>query len=182
MDLGQAEAALSDCNSALRLDPHGPGAFICRAKCYRALGQLENARADARRVVEVTEKNTDYFWARDYRLSAFAILGQPQEAAELALAVFTNERLRDWAPVLEANVEMERIPQKAFALAMARWKLGDKDQARRWYEKGVQWMDKKQNPDPLHFLDDKDLPRFRDEAAALLGIPVKPPAGKEKPK
>ena len=63
---------------------------------------------------------------------------------------------------------------------MARWKLGDKDEARQWYEKGVQWMDKTKNKDLLRFLDDKDLPRFRDETAAMLGIPVKPPAGKEK--
>ena len=40
---------------------------------------------------------------------------------------------------------------------------GDKEQARLWYDRAVQWMEKNQP-------QDKELPRFRAEAAALLGI------------
>ena len=50
-----------------------------------------------------------------------------------------------------------------FFLAMARWRQGDKEQARLWYDRAVQWMEKNQP-------QDKELPRFRAEAAALLGI------------
>jgi predicted exporter len=41
--------------------------------------------------------------------------------------------------------------------------VGNKDEARRWYEKGVQWMDKKAPTREL-------LIRFRSEAAELLGV------------
>jgi serine/threonine protein kinase len=55
-----------------------------------------------------------------------------------------------------------------FFLAMARWQLGDKEQARRWYDKAVCWMDQ-------HRPKDEELRRFRDEAAALLRPPAPPP-------
>ncbi len=50
-----------------------------------------------------------------------------------------------------------------FFLAMAHWKLGEKDKARQWYERAVQWMDKNQSTN-------EELRRFRAEAAALLGV------------
>jgi non-specific serine/threonine protein kinase/serine/threonine-protein kinase len=50
-----------------------------------------------------------------------------------------------------------------FFLAMAHWKLGDKEQARRWYDKAVAWMEKNQ-PQYTEFR------RYRAEAAELLGI------------
>jgi WD40 repeat protein len=50
-----------------------------------------------------------------------------------------------------------------FFLAMAHCQLGAKDQARRWYEQAMRWMDQ-------HKPQDEELSRFRAEAAALLGI------------
>jgi tetratricopeptide (TPR) repeat protein len=49
-----------------------------------------------------------------------------------------------------------------FFLAMAHWHLGEKEKAREWYDRGVHCIDKNQ---PHH----EELPRFRAEAAALLG-------------
>ena len=49
---------------------------------------------------------------------------------------------------------------------MARWQLGDKDQARIWFDKSVRWMEKGKQDDP-------QLKRFRTEAAELLGIKTK---------
>jgi tetratricopeptide (TPR) repeat protein len=46
-------------------------------------------------------------------------------------------------------------------LAMAHWRLGDRDQARTWLDRAVQWMDKHQ---PHH----DELRRFRAEAEAML--------------
>jgi tetratricopeptide (TPR) repeat protein len=51
----------------------------------------------------------------------------------------------------------------AVFIAMARWQLGERDEARRWYEKAVEWMKTKPNDDELR--------RFRSEAAVLLGSP-----------
>ena len=52
-----------------------------------------------------------------------------------------------------------------FFLAMTRWQLGDKDEARKWYDKAVEWMEKN-SP------DNEELRRFRAEAAELLGLAV----------
>jgi hypothetical protein len=46
---------------------------------------------------------------------------------------------------------------------MAHWQLGGKSEARKWYDQGVQWMEK-------HKPHDDELRRFRAEAAQLLGI------------
>jgi Flp pilus assembly protein TadD len=61
-----------------------------------------------------------------------------------------------------------------FFLAMAHWELGNKDEARKWYEKAVEWMEKNNPNNP-------ELERFRAEAAELLaGKPVAD-ANTEKP-
>ncbi len=50
-----------------------------------------------------------------------------------------------------------------FFLAMAHWQLDEKDKARTWYDKAVQWMDQNKPKDP-------EICRFRAEAAALLKV------------
>ena len=54
-----------------------------------------------------------------------------------------------------------------FFLAMVHWRLGDKQQARKWYDRTVQWMEK-------NWPTDEELRRFRSEAAELLGLPESP--------
>ena len=46
---------------------------------------------------------------------------------------------------------------------MAHWQLGHQDEARRCYDKSVEWMEK-------HGQANEELKRFRAEAAELLGI------------
>ena len=53
-----------------------------------------------------------------------------------------------------------------FFLAMAHWHLGNKDQARSWFDQAVSWMDKNQP-------ENEELRRFRAEAAELLGLKEK---------
>ena len=55
----------------------------------------------------------------------------------------------------------EDISPNIFYLATALWQLGVKEESRRWYDKAVEWMDK-------HKTNDKELVRFRDEAAKLI--------------
>jgi hypothetical protein len=56
---------------------------------------------------------------------------------------------------------------------MAHWQLGDKPEARRWHDKGVQWI-------ALNQPDDPQLFDFQAEAAALLGMPApSTPAGQK---
>jgi tetratricopeptide (TPR) repeat protein len=50
-----------------------------------------------------------------------------------------------------------------FFLAMAHHRAGHKDQARKWYDKGIAWMDKHAPRNPT-------LLRYRGEAASVLGV------------
>jgi Flp pilus assembly protein TadD len=63
-----------------------------------------------------------------------------------------------------------------FFLAMAHWQLKNQDEARRWYDKAVAWVDKNQPKD-------EELLRFRAEAAQLLGVAEQlPPPVEVKPR
>jgi hypothetical protein len=54
-------------------------------------------------------------------------------------------------------------PTELTFLAMTHWQLGDKSQARSWYDKAVQWMDMNQSKD-------EELIGFLAEAAELLDV------------
>ena len=170
--LGQAESGVADCDSAIRLLPRNTDGYFFRALCYRALGQAEKARADARRILELTDKEAERHSPR--RMLAFEFLGEPQQAVEVAMAMVKSGAPQDKFNFLEGE---GWDPHCAFVLAMVRWKLGQKEEARRWYDKGVKWMDEDKTRSRC---EDETFVRFRDEAAAMLGIPLKPPAAKEK--
>jgi WD40 repeat protein/serine/threonine protein kinase len=70
------------------------------------------------------------------------------------------------ATALDAAKNGGPTPAVLAFLAMAHWQLGDKPQARSWYDKTVQWMDKNQPKD-------EELIGFRAEAAAMLGLEQK---------
>jgi tetratricopeptide (TPR) repeat protein len=53
-----------------------------------------------------------------------------------------------------------------FFLAMAHWQLGHMDEARKWHDQAVEWMDKNQP-------DNEGLRRFRAEAAQVIGMKEK---------
>ena len=55
-------------------------------------------------------------------------------------------------------------------LAMAHGRLGDKEEGRKWYDKGVEWMEKNHS-------DDGGLKHMRAEAAELLGVKEGVPSG-----
>ena len=81
----------------------------------------------------------------------------------------------DWKAAraaLEKSMELRKGGDSFdwFFLAMAHWQLGDKEQARKWYDQGVTWMEK-------NAPQDEELRRFRAEAAALLDLPHSPKGG-----
>jgi serine/threonine protein kinase/Flp pilus assembly protein TadD len=80
-------------------------------------------------------------------------------------------RTGEWKHAVEALTESMRLHKGGdatdwFFLAMAHWQLGDKEQGRAWYDRAVQWMDKKQP-------SDEELRQFRAEAAELLKVDKK---------
>ena len=80
------------------LAPDDAQSYMCRAGLYDAVGQSERAREDARtalKLLDPADKANWGFWEYNFRIDAFSILGQPQQAADEALALFKAEGLRD---------------------------------------------------------------------------------------
>ncbi len=78
-------------------------------------------------------------------------------------------RARDWQAAATALTTAMRLRNGGdsiewFFLAMTHGQLGQKAEARKWYDRAVEWMDKNKP-------QEAELRRYRAEAAALLGIP-----------
>src|SRR5262249_47346195 len=95
----------------------------------------------------------------------------PQQAPTWQGLGMAHYRLGGWKARVEGPEESRALqqnpkaghPAQGFFLAMARWQLGQKDEARKWFDRAVRWMDQQ---DPR----DEELRRFRAEAVELLGI------------
>jgi Tfp pilus assembly protein PilF len=82
-------------------------------------------------------------------------------------------RTGDWKASIEAlekSCALQHDPRGGdafqwFFLAMAHGKLGEKDTARVWYDRAVEWTDK-------HARNSENLRTCRAEAAELLGVKV----------
>jgi tetratricopeptide (TPR) repeat protein len=78
-------------------------------------------------------------------------------------------RAGDWKAAIEALKKSDELLKgkelsfNAFFLAMAQWRLGNKAEARKWYDQAVQWMEKNQPKN-------EELVRFRAEAEKLLEL------------
>jgi tetratricopeptide (TPR) repeat protein len=106
---------------------------------------------------------------RAVALARRAVELAPQKRACWNTLGAVEYRAGDWRAAIEAMEKSESLASggyfdfNGFLLAMARWQLGQRDEARTWYDKSVDWMEKK---DPKNC----ELVRFRAEAAALLGL------------
>jgi len=82
----------------------------------------------------------------------------------LGIAQYKLEEYRQAVETLKRTLTLNGDDAFApFFLAMAHWQLGDKEQSRQWFDKGVQWMD-------AHNANSETMVRFRNEAAELLGV------------
>jgi tetratricopeptide (TPR) repeat protein len=170
---------------------HKAGGYYARGWLYAALKQHEKAMADFEKAVQlgVTHagvlNNMAWYLATcpdpKFRDAAQAVtLGK--KAVELAPTDGTiwntlgaaRYRNGDWQAAVEALQKSDELLDgaqlsfNAFFLAMAHWRLGDREQARTWYDRAIAWMDQ-------HNPGDDELKRFRAEAAALLGVKDPPP-------
>jgi serine/threonine protein kinase/tetratricopeptide (TPR) repeat protein len=118
--------------------------------------------------------------SRAVELAKQAVARAPQEGNYWNTLGVAQFRAGDWNAALLALKKSMALRQGGdsadwFFLAMAHWQQDDKEQARKWYDLAVQWMEQ-------HQPQDQDLLRFRAEAAAQLGLPDPPtPKGKERP-
>jgi tetratricopeptide (TPR) repeat protein len=109
--------------------------------------------------------------ARAIELARKAAEKAPRAGIWNTLAV-AHYRTGAWKAAIEALEKSEALaPDKhlafnGFFLAMAHWQLDQKGEARKWYDRSVQWMEKSQP-------QNEELRRFRAEAEELLGIKAK---------
>jgi protein O-GlcNAc transferase len=97
-----------------------------------------------------------------------AVALEPAEGAywnTLGEAYYHLGHWKESVQALEKSVSLRKggNSEDYFFLAMAHWQLSHKDEAKKWYAKGVAWMEK-------HQPKDRELLRYRAEAAKLLGV------------
>jgi eukaryotic-like serine/threonine-protein kinase len=105
-------------------------------------------------------------------LAKIAVEAEPKRSLGWKTLGLVQYRAGDWKAAVAALEKSMALGQPdvafiSFHLAQAHWRLGDKEQARRWYERARLWMDK-------NMPDDGGLQRFRAETAELLGIKEEP--------
>jgi tetratricopeptide (TPR) repeat protein/serine/threonine protein kinase len=183
--LGDYEAAAECYRTAIRLDPEKPLAHSNLGTALSRLGRLDEALAAHRKALDLDPKLgracADTAWILATR--ADVRLRDPREALALAIKAVqldpadplnygclgvAHYRTGNWkaaVPALEKFVQLSGGGDGSgwFFLAMAHWQLGNKPEARRWYDKAVEWMSRLEE-------SDEEMNRFQQEAAELLKI------------
>jgi tetratricopeptide (TPR) repeat protein len=194
--MGEFDKALADYSEAIRLDPKSSDCCRRRGEAYYQKHDFERTIADFEKAIELQQEEpalyNDLAWLlvtcperRVWKPARAVELAKKATERELGDAAFWNTlgaaqyRAGDHEAAIKTLGKSMELPsgedaRNWFFFAMAHWQLKHTEEARRWYDKGAAWMEK----DKSH---DEELLRFRAEAADLLGITAKPPAGKEKP-
>jgi serine/threonine protein kinase/Flp pilus assembly protein TadD len=163
-------------------------------KCNRAhalarKGRLDEAIAEYRRAIACEPKlpaeiYNDFAWllatCPDPRLRNYPqAVESAKKAVQLApgagavwntlgVALYRSGNWKEAIAALEKSVTLRNGGDSFdwFFLAMTNRQLGEKDKARRWYDKAVRWMEKNRPAD-------EELRRLRSEAAQVLGVEKK---------
>jgi serine/threonine protein kinase/Flp pilus assembly protein TadD len=193
---GRADEAIDSYRKAIALDPKSGMAHYSlgfalleeKGRLDEVIAEFQSAIACQRRDVQLHPEN----WISHNDLAWYLVtcphlpLRDPVEGVKLAAKVVGHlpNYARGWNTLgaahyyarncKDAIAALEKSTQLSnggnsynwFFLAMAHWQLGDKEKARQYYDKAVQWMDK-------NMPKNKELGRFRVEAAELLKIEAK---------
>jgi tetratricopeptide (TPR) repeat protein len=179
------DRALANLNEAIRLDQEDAVAWHNRGQAYAGLHQYDKALFNLNKAIKLDSKNANFCnhlaWlfatCPDHRFrdagkavefAKEAVRLAPTDGAALNTLGVARYRAGEWMLAVEAlnkSMDMSEGGNSFdwFFLAMAHWHLGEKDKARQWYEKAVEWMEKDKPPND-------QLRRFRAEAEELLGI------------
>ncbi len=104
---------------------------------------------------------------RAVEMATKAIQLQPMGAQILNTLGVAHYRAENWQAAIHALLKSEELSPNnrtgfnAFFLAMAHWHLNQKEEARKWFDRGVVWMGNNKHGAELH--------RFRAEASELMG-------------
>jgi tetratricopeptide (TPR) repeat protein len=182
---GGLDEAITSFKEAIRLQPDLADAHSNLGEALRYQGKLDEAIACYHEAIrlqpDLADAHDGLAWLlatchdakirdipRAVALARRAVGQEPQQRTYWSTLGAAHYRAGDWKAAVAALERARELGNGGdaswFFLAMARWQLGDKEQARRWYGEAVAWMDKEKPP------QDEELKRFRAEAAGLLGI------------
>ena len=158
---GKIDEAIPAYRKVIELDPQAAWPRDNLARCLNA----------AARALATQGEPASGDWTRAVNLANEAIDLKSQVGVywkTLGVAHYRAASWKDAVAALEKSMELSKGSNSFdwFFLAMAHWQLGDKDKAREWYERAVQWMDNNQS-------GNEELRRFREEAAELLELKEK---------
>jgi tetratricopeptide (TPR) repeat protein len=183
------DEAVAAYRKVIELDPKNSSAYFWLGKTLESQGKLDETVACFRKSVELDPNHAgahyiSLLWlltnCREAKLrdpqegldvARKAVQLAPQSADAWQMLGWAHYRMGDWKAcigALEKSCALQDNPKGGdaaqwFFLAMAHWRLGEKDKAREWYDRAAAWMDK-------HDPNSRDLRRFRAEAAELLGL------------
>jgi serine/threonine protein kinase/Tfp pilus assembly protein PilF len=178
---GRLEDALHHAEKAIELDPFNALGHINHGMVLSYLERCEEAASEFRKAVELRPDGSSavlawahlfnfYYTCPDHydltealRHAQSAYEARPEREREtLAMALF---RKGDYAEVKRIGLVLfdEDSKRTWFPLVITFWHLGEKTEARKFYDRSVTWMDEHQPNNPR-------LIRQRQEAAELLGI------------
>jgi serine/threonine protein kinase/tetratricopeptide (TPR) repeat protein len=165
--------------------PQLASAYLGLCSSLAATSQIDEAQRAYEKTIELGILDADalnrFAWklvtAREIKPAVAALAVEAAQQATNSAPVDGNiwntlgvarYRAGDWQGSIDALAKSMELREGGdaydwFFQAMARWQLGDKDEARTWYDKAVEWMDKNEPKN-------EELLRFRAEAAELLGI------------
>ncbi len=181
----QLDEAIREYRTAIALDPKNARIHDCLGIALCAKNQLDEAIREHRTAIDLdptfAQGYNDLSWL--LATSPTPQLRDPRRAVELAMkavelaprdggfwntlgvAHYCAGNCKEAVAALGKSMQFRNGGDSNdwFFLAMAHWQLGEKEKARQWFDKAVQWMDK-------NMPTDKDLGRFRTEAAQVLKI------------
>lgn len=182
---GQLDEAIACYRKVIEIDPKYVVAHYNLGVALAGKGQLDETIACYHKAIEIDPQyvaaHNNLAWllanCSDVRLrdpwqavehARKAIEVMPQDGSAWNTLGVCRYRVGEWEATvmaLEKSIELRKGGNSVdwLFLAMAHWQLGDKEQAKKWYERAVEWMDKNKP-------QDEELKRFRTEAAELLGI------------
>jgi WD40 repeat protein/tetratricopeptide (TPR) repeat protein len=196
--LGQWERVVEDCSRFLELvqGPRQVEAYYRRAGAYTQLARYREGAGDYQKLLELAPNSSlvhnDLAWllanCPDAKLRDPVRATQlAQQAIDLAEQVgnvwntlgVAHYRAGDHKAAVKALTKSMELRKDGdafdfFFLAMAYWQLGQKDEAQKWHEKAVQWMQKNEEALKKDKMHDEELGRFRAEAEELLKTDKKP--------
>jgi tetratricopeptide (TPR) repeat protein/cell division protein FtsB len=184
-DKGQRDEAIAEFREAIRLKPDWPEVRQNLGKSLATNQAWGEAIAEYSKAIELEPKfalaQNNLAWLLS--TCPAAKFHDPRRAVELAkkaVELAPKQRIYwntlgiaqyvagDYKAAIDALNKSMELSQGGdandwFFLAMARWRLDDKKDARQWYDRAVEWMEKNE---PRN----EELGRFRAEAEKLLEL------------